>query len=70
MCPDHGEAVSECHDDRGLHAGQLGWEDHMFGNVDDASVEVVVPVDPEQVERVGGVMVDVGEATPDPIGDA
>ncbi len=70
MGADHREAVSERHDDRAVDAGELRGEDDVLGQVGAATVEVVVPVDAEQVERVGGVAVDVGQGGGDVGGDA
>ena len=42
----------------------------MLGEVHDPPVQVVVPVDPEQVAGVGGVAVHAGQTGPDFLGDA
>ena len=70
MGADHREAVAERHDDRAVDAGDLRGEDDVLGQGGAATVEVVVPVDAEQVERVGGVAVDAGQGGGDVIGDA
>ena len=62
---DHREPVAERHDDRSLDPGQFCGQDHVFGQVHHAAVEVVVPVDAEEIQRVGGVAVDPGQRGPD-----
>ena len=54
----------------GGHASHLGGKYHVLGEVHDPPVQVVVPVDPEQVAGVGGVAVYAGQAGPDLLGDA
>ena len=59
---DHREAVAEHHDDRALDPGQRRRQDDVIGHVGAVARQVVVPVDAEEVARVGGVLVDaVGE---------
>ena len=63
---DHREAVAEYDHDAGVDAGQRLREHHVLGNRHQlASRAVVVPVDPEQVQRVRVVGTDVLERGPD-----
>ena len=53
---DQREAVAEHDDDSRLDARQLGGQDEVLGDVDEARpVGAVVPVHPEQVQRMGVV---------------
>jgi len=62
---DHREAVAEGHDDRRLDAGERRWQDDVLGHGrEPAPVGSVVPVDAEQVPRVGGVGLDGGQLRP------
>ena len=56
--PDHRELLAEGDHDLRVHPGQLGGQHHVHRDTGLAgSVEVVVPVHPEQVARVGPVRV-------------
>ncbi len=67
---DHREPVAEHGHDAGVDAGELAGQLDVFGHVDEPVViDGVVPVDPEQIERVGGVAVDTGERSRDGVGN-
>ena len=61
---DHREAVAEHDDDRAVDPGELLRQHDVVRDVDAIAGEVVVPVDAEQVARVGGVLVDAGRQRP------
>ena len=70
MGTDHREPVAEQHDDPGVHAGQLLREHRVFGQRDlRGAVGVVVPVHPEEVERVGGIRLHRGQGLSNGQGD-
>ncbi len=59
---DQREPVSERNDDPCLDAGELRRQDEVIRNVDEIGpVRAVVPVDPEQVQRVGVVRPDADQ---------
>ena len=58
---DHGKAVPERDDDRGLDTGQLPGQHDMLGHFGDASGHCVVPVDSPEVRRRGRILVDPGQ---------
>ena len=63
---DHGEPIPQGHQDGGRHAGELLPEGQVGGGVHPAaSIPAVLPVHPEQVQRVGLVGTDRGQGLAD-----
>ena len=56
---DHREPVAEHHDDRARHAGQRWRQHHMFGDRHPRPSEIVVPVHPPEIPRVGTLRIGI-----------
>ena len=70
VCPDHREALAERHHDARRNPGQAPRHLDIAGRLDPAGPRrVVVPMDPEQVGRVGRVRVGRGEPGEHRLGD-
>jgi hypothetical protein len=66
---DHRKPIAQSHDDLGLDPGELGRKHQMLGDRDRLpTVPAVVPVDPEEVERMRFVCADRPEASQDAVG--